>query len=131
MVDPLEVFHNLESCPNCGCLTKLGALRCPECGSFHTDLNSLPDRDPPPPAIEPPPPKDLDPTLYSLNPAAELPEENIDEEEPKVSTKLWDDSSTDFAFDDSIEYDSMKERVESQLPDDDDEKSKVGGNEHE
>jgi hypothetical protein len=60
-----------------------------------------------------------------------LPEENNDEEEPKVPTRLWDDSSTDFAFDDSMDYDSMKDRMESQLPDDDEEKSRVEGEEHE
>jgi hypothetical protein len=60
-----------------------------------------------------------------------LPEENIDEDEPKVPTQLWDDSSTDFAFDDSIEYDSMKERVESKLQDDDFQKSESEGEEHE
>jgi hypothetical protein len=117
MVDPLEAFNNLETCPKCGCLTQVGAMRCPECGTFHSDLDSLPDRDPPPPTVEPPKPKDLDPSLYSQNPHAELPEE-VEEEEPETAPTIgWGESSTDFTFDDSSDIASIKERAESDSED--------------
>lgn len=111
MADPLDVFQQLESCPDCGCLTQIGSLRCPECGSFHSVLDSLPERDPPPPSLEPPKRTDIDPTLYSLNPKAELPTDDSEEEELPDPTTNWGDSSTNFAFDDSKEVESLKKQV--------------------
>ena len=41
MVDALSEFDELVQCPDCGCLTKQTALRCPECGLFHYNLDEL------------------------------------------------------------------------------------------
>jgi hypothetical protein len=99
--DQLSLFINLECCPDCGSLGTLGALRCQECGLFHYDLQDLPERDPPEVVEILDDKPDLDPTLYSLNPFAQLPETT--EEEPPDPTINWFDSSTDFSFEEDIE----------------------------
>ncbi|HJM19926.1 MAG TPA: hypothetical protein QF802_05680 [Candidatus Thalassarchaeaceae archaeon] len=99
--DQLVLFTNLDCCPDCGSLATLGVLRCHECGLFHYDLHELPERDPPPIEqiiVEKP---DLDPSMYSLNPLAKLPES--EEEEPPDPTINWFDSSTDFSFDEQLD----------------------------
>ena len=112
MTDSLNHFEGLESCSECGCLTLLGAIRCPECGTFHSDLTSLPDRDPPPIVEETPNPKDLDPSLYSLNPVAALPPSEDEDEELPDPTIDWHQSSTDFTFDDSEDLETLKLRAD-------------------
>lgn len=106
MSDELAIFSNYECCPDCGALAYVGTLRCQECGLFHYDLLELPERDPPPVEqviIEKP---DLDPSLYSLNPHANLPEKNDDDiPDPTID---WFDSSTDFSFED-ISNNEMEE----------------------
>ncbi len=101
MTDRLDEFSNLECCPDCGALSKIGALRCQECGLFHYNLQELPERDPPPVEnieIEKP---DLDPSLYSLNPLAQLPETSDDDmPDPTIN---WFDSSTDFSIEEKSE----------------------------
>jgi hypothetical protein len=99
MSDLLSKFDELESCPDCGCLTKNSVMRCPECGLFHVDLNDLGDRDPPPVTPVVIQKADLDPSLYSLNPSAPLPVQEEEEQELHDPTKTWGESNSDFAAD--------------------------------
>ena len=104
MTNELDYFFNLEYCPDCGSFSMKDSLRCPECGLFHYDLANLPERDDPPPQPVIIEKMDLDPTLYSLNPNAVLPNEIEDsEEELPDPTVNWDESNTDFRFSDEGE----------------------------
>jgi len=93
-MDPLAVFDGISICNNCGCLQQAGGFRCPECGTFHTSSH-LEERSDPMPSQhfkdEP-----ADPTLYSLNPASEIPVE--DAEEIEDMTTSWSGGSSDFHF---------------------------------
>ncbi len=93
----LNVFNAIECCPDCGCLTKKGTLRCPECGLFHYDITSLPERDPPPISSNEVIKQDLDPSLYSLNPNLNVPLQDDSEEHEDVTVD-WTDSTTDFTL---------------------------------
>ena len=110
--DQLAQFTNLECCPDCGSLGTFGALRCQECGLFHYDLQDLPERDPPKVEdimIERP---DLDPSLYSLNPLAQLPE-TTEEEPPPDPTINWFESSTDFSLEEEKKNASSHSEVDA------------------
>jgi len=119
MAEHLSDFDELETCPDCGCLTKIGTLRCPECGLFHHSISELPEPDSPP---EPLPVEvaDIDTSLYSLNPRAPL---AISDEEEEVDdpTIDWDHSSTDFSFDDKDDVAPLKKDVSETRGGDDDE----------
>ncbi len=119
MVEHLSDFDELESCPDCGCLTILGTLRCPECGLFHQSLADIPEPESPP---EPMPVEmpEIDTSLYSLNPRAPLAvvEEEEEVEDPTID---WDHSSTDFTFDDRDDVPRLQVGAEERRGDDDDE----------
>ena len=119
MAEHLADFDELESCPDCGCLTILGTLRCPECGLFHQSLADIPEPESPP---EPMPveQQEIDTSLYSLNPRAPLAaaEEDEDLEDPTID---WDHSSTDFTFDDRVDDSISQGDSEGRRGGDDDE----------
>lgn len=96
--DIIDSFRTIECCPDCGCLSNKGTLRCPECGTFHYDLASLPERDPPPIIHDVVEKNDLDPTLYSLNPNAPIPEEDTETEDIEDPTINWTTATTDFTL---------------------------------
>ena len=97
MTEHLTDFDDLETCPDCGCLSIRGTLRCPECGLFHQSVADLPEPEIPPEPV-PMEMRDIDTSLYSLDPRAPLnvPEEEEELEDPTVG---WDQPSTDFSFD--------------------------------
>ena len=119
MAAHLADFDDLETCPDCGCLTILGTLRCPECGLFHQSLADLPEPESPPEPV-PMEMQEIDTSLYSLNPHAPLavPEEEDDLEDPTVD---WDLPSTDFTFDDRADVARLQKDAEGSRGDDDDE----------
>ena len=99
-VDPLTAFNGMAVCPACGCVDKKGIYRCPECGTFHAG-SIMEEREAPPPN------RDLDveveavdPSIYSLGPGAEIPDEQFEESD---DVRSWDGGSTDFTFDDADE----------------------------
>ena len=96
--DPLAHLSKYQACPSCACLMEINTKLCPECGAFlskeileyepeiSTDYTNTNDK------------KILDPTHYSLNPSAQIPVENDDEEEIEDMTKEWKGGSSDFKF---------------------------------
>jgi len=96
--DPLGVYSNLAACPNCGCLERKGAVRCAECGTFHSGIHMeerIVDEHAPPVERAP-----IDPSAYSLSGNQDAPHETFEETEDLVS---WDGGSSDFTMDDQEE----------------------------
>ena len=88
--------ESLESCPDCGALSRIGTVRCPECGRFHANIHVREEitvedarREARTRSVT-----ELDPSFYSLDPSASIDIES-DEEIEDVS-RPWDGGSTDF-----------------------------------
>ena len=97
--DPLSLFADLLTCPDCGTLQTSSATRCPECGLFNTSTNLRPEttveeaREQAKSRSSTP----IDPTHYSLNPTGPIVDLDDEEDIPSVS-KPWQGGVTDFAF---------------------------------
>jgi ribosomal protein L32 len=96
--DPLQAYAGLAACPNCGCLERMGTVRCAECGTFHSGIH-MEERvktNAAPPVERAP----IDPTAYSLSGAQELPPESFEETEELTS---WEGGSSDFTMEEGHE----------------------------
>ena len=97
--DSLSSLQGLQACPSCACLIKGNSTSCPECGVFLSKeiLEYEPEiheRS----VQKNTPKKILDPTHYSLNPSAKIPQEDVDEEEIEDMTKEWSGGTSNFTF---------------------------------
>ena len=97
--DPLAHLSNYQACPSCACLMEINSKLCPECGAFLSKeiLEYEPEID----VVHSTNTKEkkiLDPTHYSLNPAAQIPVDNEEDEEIEDMTKEWMGGSSDFKF---------------------------------
>ena len=99
-MDSLSVFDGLSACYSCGALQQKGSSRCPECGTFHS-TGHLEDRPDPPRGSNFEPVPVADPSLYSMNPDAEIKVE--DQVDVKDMTRTWSDGGTDFHLGDDEE----------------------------
>ena len=93
--DHLLVFHTLEYCSTCGCLTQRGTMRCPECSRYHHPIIHSPAPEPIAQDEQTPPPREVDSTFYSMNPTAPLAEEEFEETDAGEIVD-WSFASTDF-----------------------------------
>ena len=91
-------YESLESCPDCGALSRVGTVRCPECGRFHANIHVREEATVEDARREARTRQNLevDPSFYSLDPSATI-EIDSDEEMEDVS-RPWDGGSTDFRF---------------------------------
>ena len=91
-------YESLESCPDCGALSRIGTVRCPECGRFHANIHVREET-----TVEDArreartrPTMEVDPSFYSLDPSVAI-ELDGDEEMEDIS-RPWEGGSTDFRF---------------------------------
>ena len=106
--DPLNAFHGMASCPVCGCLSLKGALRCPECGTFHAG-HVLEERTPPSPEErEAGAQRAIEPSMYSLGPSSTAPDESFEESDALTQ---WTGGSTDFSFDEDEDDRPLKQSM--------------------
>ena len=85
MSDQLDVLVGKESCPVCGTISDKGAVRCPECGTFHSGLH-LEERPAPTPE-ERQKSRNVNPLDYSINPGSAIADEEFEGDESSV--KDW------------------------------------------
>ena len=98
MSDASPSYESLESCPDCGALSRVGTVRCPECGRFHANIHIRQEA-----TVEDARREartrsstEVDPSLYSLDPSAAI---DIDgDEDIEDVSRPWDGGSTDFRF---------------------------------
>lgn len=98
MSDASTSHESLESCPDCGALSRIGTIRCPECGRFNANIHVREEatvedarREARTRSLT-----EVDPSLYSLDPSAAI---EIDgDEEIEDPSRPWDGGSTDFRF---------------------------------
>lgn len=107
--DPLDAFHGMASCPVCGCLAPVGALRCPECGTFHSGHVMEERTAPTPEEREASIQRSIDPSMYSLGPSSSVPDESFEE---STALTTWEGGSTDFSFEDDDEPIQTKPSVD-------------------
>ena len=97
--DSLSTLRDLQACPSCACLIKDNSTSCPECGVFlTTEILEYEPEIPERTVQKNTPKKILDPTHYSLNPSAQIPQEYEDEEEIEDMTKEWSGGTSNFTF---------------------------------
>ena len=99
--DPLSVFLDKEMCTTCGSICARNLTRCPECGTFHrhdvlTERRVTAEME----AEAARHLKPADPSMYSLDPLASVPDEE-GEDVPDVTTG-WSGSNSDFSFADDV-----------------------------
>ena len=98
--DPLDVFDDQAVCPNCATISPIGTAKCPECDSFHIDIEEDESRDDYEQVESVPIPdkQSGDPGFYSINPHESIPIEHFEADEDAVTD--WKGSSIDFGLED-------------------------------
>ena len=94
--DLLDLFKNMSSCSNCGCIDTVGTFRCVGCGTFHSNAH-LVDREAPPLESRTVENIALDPSAYSMGPGVNIPEEDFEESD---EVRSWLGSTSDFSLED-------------------------------
>ena len=94
-----SLYSNLESCPDCGAISRKDTVRCPECGRFNTSIHVRDEA-----TVEQArheastrSAESADPSFYSLNPNASFDAETEETEDEDVS-RPWEGGTTDFRF---------------------------------
>ncbi|MFL2977130.1 MAG: hypothetical protein ACJZ49_06260 [Candidatus Thalassarchaeaceae archaeon] len=95
----LPVYSDLESCPDCGAISRNDTVRCPECGRFNTSIHLREEatveqarQEASARSVE-----SVDPSFYSLNPDSSIEVESDQLDDEEVS-RPWEGGSTDFRF---------------------------------
>ena len=97
--DNLSHLIGIQACPSCACLMEGNSTSCPECGTFLAQEileyePEISDRYVQNNSTK----KIVDPTHYSLNPSAQIPQDDEEEEEIEDMTKEWSGGTSDFKF---------------------------------
>ena len=111
MTDPLDILKSASICPNCHAITRLGMSKCPECGTFHSTIH-LDERVPTAEDLKPHQEREVEPSMYSLNPGIGVEQSEEFDDVEDVTTE-WKGGSADFNFDEEDEKSSPSTKITS------------------
>ena len=113
MTDPLDKLKSASICPNCYAITRLEMSKCPECGTFHSTIH-LDERVPTAEDLKPHQEREVEPSMYSLNPGIGINQDKEFDDVEDVTTE-WKGGSADFNFDENEGEVTSSKISESQI----------------